>query len=91
MNGVRHRVLTILIGEDGMVLSVSKEDNQVSSEVLNMGKVALTPESEAAFAVHGFDTTSMFVRDATAQVEHLIFRTPAGDLPAKKIGERRRR
>jgi hypothetical protein len=91
MNGGRRRVRTILAGDDGMVLSISKENNHFFLELPNMGKMTRMPESEVSFAVHGFDATSIFLRDATGQVERLIFHSLAGDLPAKKIGERRRR
>jgi hypothetical protein len=49
MNGGRRRVLAILAGDDGMVLSVSKKNNHFFLEVPNMGKMTLMPELEATF------------------------------------------
>jgi hypothetical protein len=72
----------------GMLLGVSKENGRLFLEVPNVGKMDLVPESEFVFAVQGFDATVTFVRDATGKVERMVFHTPAGDMPARKTGDR---
>jgi hypothetical protein len=73
----------------GMLLGVSQENGRLFLEVPNMGKMDLVPESEFVFAVQGFDATVTFVRDPTGKVEQMVFHTPAGDMPARKIEEKR--
>jgi hypothetical protein len=69
-----------------MVLTVSIENGRLSLDVPNMGKLALTPNSELTFAVQGVDATATFLKDEKGEITQLIFHTPAGDLPAKKKG-----
>ncbi|MGB7295073.1 MAG: DUF3471 domain-containing protein [Candidatus Aminicenantales bacterium] len=82
------KVLDSLTGQyavsGGMVLTVSSENGQLFLGVPNMGKLALTPESEMMFSVQGMDATATFIKDEKGDVTQLIFHTPAGDLLAKR-------
>ncbi len=83
------KILECLAGQyalsGGMVLTVLRGNGRLCLEVPNMGKMALVPEAELNFAVQGFDATATFVKDEKGEVTQLIFRTPAGDKPAKRI------
>jgi hypothetical protein len=70
-----------------MVLTVSIENGRLSLDVPNMGKLALTPNSELTFAVQGVDATATFLKDEKGEITQLIFHTRRATCRQKRKDE----